>query len=203
MEPATRILYVTDPMCSWCWGFAPVLDALQKAYPLVPLQIVLGGLAPDSSEPMEESMRNYVQQAWCDVAARCGVTFNHDFWSQCQPRRSTWPSCRAVVIARARGLEYEMFTAIQKAYYLEARNPSDDDTLADAAEGLGMNRHAFLAALHSEVTQAALNEDFEIRRAIGANSFPSLAIERDGQRQLVHSGWGNDEMILQLFAKLL
>ena len=26
----TRLLYVMDPMCSWCWGFAPVLQALTK-----------------------------------------------------------------------------------------------------------------------------------------------------------------------------
>ena len=25
---ATRLLYVMDPMCSWCWGFAPVVEAL-------------------------------------------------------------------------------------------------------------------------------------------------------------------------------
>ena len=23
-----RLLYVMDPMCSWCWGFAPVAEAL-------------------------------------------------------------------------------------------------------------------------------------------------------------------------------
>lgn len=25
---ASRLLYVMDPMCSWCWGFAPVAEAL-------------------------------------------------------------------------------------------------------------------------------------------------------------------------------
>ena len=23
-----RLIYVMDPMCSWCWGFAPVAQAL-------------------------------------------------------------------------------------------------------------------------------------------------------------------------------
>jgi putative protein-disulfide isomerase len=23
-----RLIYVMDPMCSWCWGFAPVMTAL-------------------------------------------------------------------------------------------------------------------------------------------------------------------------------
>lgn len=203
METNTRILYVADPMCSWCWGFAPALAGLQKTYPEIEVKIVLGGLAPDSSEPMEDSMQAYVQQAWRDVAARSGVTFNHDYWTKCAPRRSTWPACRAVVIARQHGLEREMFAAIQKAYYLDARNPSDDGTLADLAEGLGLDRNAFLTALHSEKTQAALDEDFEIRRSIGANSFPSLGIEKDERRQLVHSGWSDEDMILRKFSALL
>src|SRR3990167_5669901 len=25
-----RLLYVMDPMCSWCWGFAPVLESLAE-----------------------------------------------------------------------------------------------------------------------------------------------------------------------------
>ena len=27
---ASRLLYVMDPMCSWCWGFAPVVAALAE-----------------------------------------------------------------------------------------------------------------------------------------------------------------------------
>ena len=41
---ASRLLYVMDPMCSWCWGFAPVAEALaeQAAAAGVPLQLVVG-----------------------------------------------------------------------------------------------------------------------------------------------------------------
>ena len=46
---ASRLLYVMDPMCSWCWGFAPVVEALaeQAAAAGVSLQIVVGGLRRD------------------------------------------------------------------------------------------------------------------------------------------------------------
>ena len=44
-----RLLYVMDPMCSWCWGFAPVLDALaeQAGAAGVGVDLVLGGLRRD------------------------------------------------------------------------------------------------------------------------------------------------------------
>ena len=27
-----QLIYIMDPMCSWCWGFNPVLQALQAGY---------------------------------------------------------------------------------------------------------------------------------------------------------------------------
>lgn len=184
-------------MCSWCWGFAPVLAHLEAAFPSVAVEIVLGGLAPDSDQPMEDATRAYIQQAWRDVHARSGAEFNFDFWEQCAPRRSTYPACRAVVIARRFGLERAMFEAIQRAYYLQARNPSEAETLANLAAALGLDRDDFLLALQAEDTQAELEVDFQKRRKLGAHSFPSLGAEQNGQLQLLHSGWCEPQEIVK------
>ena len=84
-----RLLYVVDPMCSWCWGFTGVRAQVSEEFPDHEWQLVMGGLAPDSDEPMEEETRAYVQDAWRAVAQRTGAEFNHDFWTECAPRRST------------------------------------------------------------------------------------------------------------------
>ena len=41
-----RLVYVMDPMCSWCWGFAPVVEALagQARQAGVAMHLVAGGL---------------------------------------------------------------------------------------------------------------------------------------------------------------
>lgn len=192
------MLYVTDPMCSWCWGFAATMHELRRRFPV---RTVLGGLAPDSDQPMAAEMQAYVQQAWRDVSAASGAEFNFDFWSQCAPRRSTYPANRAVVLARRAGLEWQMLKAIQHAYYLQARNPSDDDVLVDLAAGLGMDAAQFATELNAETTQSELEADFEMRRSIGANSFPSIGLELvtevDGSTsQLIHSGWATLDQIL-------
>ena len=199
METESRLLYVADPMCSWCWGFAPILTHFEASFPNTSVQVVLGGLAPDSTEPMEPNMRAYVQQAWHDVGAKTGVEFNFDFWERCTPRRSTWPSCRAVVIARRFDLGGAMFREIQKAYYLQAQDPSNEETLADIAENLGMDRAAFIQELHAKATQIELNVDFEIRRSLGATSFPSLGVASQSKLELLHSGWANREEVVHLW----
>ena len=82
-----------------------------------------------------------------------------------------------------------MFEAIQRAYYLEAKNPSDAETLADIAEGLGIPREKFLQMLNAKETQNLLEEDFNTRHKSNVHSFPSLALEKSGQISLLLSGY--------------
>lgn len=184
-----QILYVTDPMCSWCWGFTSVIEEVQLACPQHEWQLVMGGLARDSEEPMDAETRSFVQQAWYAVADQTGASFNHDFWTQCEPRRSTYPSCRAVIVASQAGKGHEMLAAIQRAYYLEARNPSDAVTLIDLAGKIGLDPEAFATALIDPATQDLLQRDFALRRALGARSFPSIGLREGEQLRLLTSGW--------------
>jgi len=185
-QPA-RLLYVADPMCSWCWGFAPVLDELESGLrPGVELQLVLGGLAPDDETPMDAATARYVQDAWRAVEARTGARFEHAFWERCAPRRSTWPACRAVLAAGERGRE--MFAAIQRAYYLEARDPSDRATLVAVAGELGFDPDTFGPRIDAEETRALLACDFELRDRLGVSGYPSLALERGGETRVLTRG---------------
>lgn len=210
MSADTTLLYIADPMCSWCWGFAPQLRRIREVLPELPVRIVLGGLAPDTEEPMPSDMRRYVQQAWDAVEATAGVSFNRDFWDgrHADIRRSTYPACRAVVLARAEDKEMAMFDAIQRAYYLEARNPSRADVLADCSEaiGLSLGRHAFLESLHASTTQSMLEADLQLRSALGANTFPSLGLMGAGLPEpgvVLHRGWGTaEELVPRLEASL-
>ena len=72
----------------------------------------MGGLAPDSDEPMPFAMREYVSSAWRAVEERTGASFNHAFWTECQPLRaqnSSWHGTHvagtiAAVTDNARGI---------------------------------------------------------------------------------------------------
>ncbi len=171
-------------MCSWCYAFAPAWEALKAALPPgVAVQRVLGGLAPDTDQPMAQEMRDYLRATWARIERQVpGTRFNLDFWTRCEPRRATYPACRAVIAARAQGEEHDerMTRAIQRAYYREARNPSDRDTLVELAVELGLERDRFAAALDHPETQRALEAEIARARGMGADSFPSLVLEHSG-----------------------
>jgi putative protein-disulfide isomerase len=164
-------------MCSWCWGYRRVWDQLRAALPdSVTVKNVVGGLAPDTDETMPPEQQRTIAGYWQQVAEQTGAEFNFSFWKKCQPRRSTYPACRAVLAAREQQDEQGMINAIQRAYYLRAMNPSDSSTLITLAGELGLDDSQFAKDLVSDEAQAALEQDFALRRRMGVYSFPSLVL---------------------------
>ncbi|AXN33493.1 DsbA family protein [Vibrio coralliilyticus] len=175
---AAKLYYVYDPMCSWCWGYKPTWEKIQSALAgEVTVQYVVGGLAPDSMEPMSIAMREQIASYWKKIENYLGTEFNYDFWTKNTPKRSTYPSCRAVLAARKQGAEKEMLRAIQHAYYLQARNPSDSEVLIAIAGEIGLDEAQFLQDFQSEALNQQLMEELGFARSIGGNSFPSLFVE--------------------------
>ena len=174
------IYYIHDPMCSWCWGFAPTLDRLEASLsPTVTLKRVLGGLAPDSQVDMPLEMQLGLQQTWRQIQSYIPNTqFNFDFWTQNTPRRSTWPACRAVIAARMQDakLEKPMIAAIQQAYYLEAQNPSNDTVLIELAIRVGCDEKQFTQQLNSQECIDLLREEMVFSQQLGVSGFPSLIL---------------------------
>lgn len=85
-------------MCSWCWGYRKTWLLLQKQQePMVQVKAIVGGLAEGSNVPMPEKMQVFLQQTWHKISDELGAEFNYDFWTKCQPKRSTYPSCRGFV----------------------------------------------------------------------------------------------------------
>jgi len=183
MSDICRLIYVHDPMCSWCWGFRPSFLALCEQLPQqVAVSHLLGGLAPDSDQAMPAQLQSKLQDTWRKIQTRIpGTRFNFDFWKECKPRRSTWPACRAVIAARTiePALERDMVLAIQHAYYLEARNPSDTSTLVSLAGNLGLDESGFEDLLDARDTRDTLQREINQARQMGADSFPSLRLQVD------------------------
>ncbi|MCL1065743.1 DsbA family protein [Shewanella olleyana] len=182
---SARLIYVYDPMCSWCWGYKPAWLALQQQLneqiPSLKIDYRLGGLAPDSDAAMPQDMQQFLSQTWHKISAQLGTEFNHAFWQECQPRRSTYPACRACLIAREFGLEQAMILAIQQAYYLQAKNPSDIDTLIYTAVSIGMDGHAFKTRLLSTELNQKFITELQTVHQLPIRGFPSLVLEVNGQ----------------------
>ncbi len=193
------LYYVHDPMCSWCWAFRPVLQQVIKNIPTnVHLKYLLGGLAPDNQAPMDQATQAMIQQHWHTIIKRVpGTKFNFDFWTLNMPKRSTYPACRAVLatIAQDPNKEDLMIHTIQQVYYLNAQNPSDENTLIHCAKSIDLDIQQFKKDLNSTQTQNLLQENRQQSKALGVRGFPSLVLVCKEQVVPISIDYNNAEMI--------
>ncbi len=189
---STKLYYLYDPMCSWCWGYRPVWDVLQQNLPTsIMVEYVAGGLAPDSTSPMPIAQRQMVQNHWRTIEQKLGTQFNHDFWRDNTPGRSTYNACRAAIAADKQACQKPMIEAIQRAYYLRALNPSDLDVLIALAEelsqqqSLGLDLGQFIVDINTTDTDNELTRQVSLARELSQQGFPSLVLEVDGVIQQI------------------
>ena len=188
----SELIYVGDPMCSWCWGFSPALNALMTNHPNRFLySLVLGGLRPGPSAAVDAGMRAYLAHHWSQVHERTGQPFNHDFLERDSFVYDTEPSCRAVVTARhmSRDRAFDFMEAVHEAFYARNQDPTRIETFLDIASTMDLPQDQFHGLFESEELKRETERDFSLARQMGVLGFPSLLLRRDGNlRQLTH-GW--------------
>ena len=197
-----HFIYFADPMCSWCYGFAPTVRALRRRYgEVLPIRLVMGGLRPGTTDPMPDSARRNLVHHWDEIARLAGVSFDPAWADREGFVYDTDPAARAVVLARRTsdeaGLDY--LAAAHRAFYAEGRDVTDDAVLADVAAEQGFDRAAFLTALADEGLKQETWRDYAIAQRAGATGFPTLILgpNADGAYALVTRGYQAAEPVMR------
>jgi len=158
---------------------------LQKELPdFIRIKKIVGGLAPDTTNPMPLELQQKIQQTWRRIEQTVpNMQFNFDFWRINTPVRSTYPACRAVLAAKQQGVNFEdeMIGTIQTAYYQNAKNPSLESTLLECALEVGLDANRFADDLTSYEIEEKLQNEIRIARKLGVISYPSLLLEHNGR----------------------
>ena len=190
-EQAPRLLYVADPMCSWCYGFGPELSRLLERRPGLALDLVMGGLRAYNREPMSAAFREMLRGHWRHVAQVSGLPFSEAIFAKEAFVYDTEPACRAVVTARALDATraFGLMKDLQSSFYRDGLDVTRAEPLADAAARCGYDRASFLSAFNSESMRQATRADFARAQSLGVTGFPTLAASFDGGLYLVASGY--------------
>lgn len=177
-----EFIYVGDPMCSWCWGFAPVLEQLPTRYG-VPMRVVMGGLrtGPDA-QVMDVAACEQMATYWQGVAQRTGQPFTTASLHREGWRYDTEPSCRAVVTMRelAPRQTLRWVARLHRAFYVDGVDVTDASVFPGLLEGFDVDVDWFAQALADDATIERTRRDFEEAQRLGATGFPTVLF-RDGQ----------------------
>lgn len=189
---APILWYFADPMCSWCWGFSPAIEALREIYrPRLKIALVLGGLRPGVQAPQSAAQREEILHHWHQVHDRSGQPFRFE---DAMPEGfvyDTEPPSRAVLAVASLDADklFPMFKAIQSAFYSEGRDVTQTDVLADLAAAQALDRADFLNAFESEDMKSRTQSHFRHARQAGVRGFPTLILQQGEKLDLITHGW--------------
>lgn len=198
-----EIVYVGDPMCSWCFGFAPVIQELHARHKdQVRMTLRMGGLHPGNDYIVENGYREFLRGHWTEIGERTGQKFSLDILDRGPWIYDTELACRAVVAVRRLrpGAEWAYMPLIQAGFYTLNRDPHDPETFALPAGEVGIGREEFLAAYHDPATRQETAADFGWARSMGINGFPTVVVHDARGWALLTNGYRPIEHLAQPLA---
>ncbi len=187
-----EFVYVGDPMCSWCWGFAPVLERMQTVYD-IPMRVVVGGLRPGpEAELLDDRLQDVLTHHWDQVEQASGQSFDRTFLE----RRDGWKydtELPAKAVVAMRSLDEKMtlpfHTRLQRAFYVEGIDITDPKQYSALVDGFGIDPEEFGRRLESDETTRLTWNDFAEARSLGISGFPALLVSDGTQHSVVTRGF--------------
>ncbi|QOR61613.1 DsbA family protein [Sulfurovum sp. ST-21] len=183
-----HLYFVVDPMCSWCWGFTPVIEETRKIFSgTCHFSLVLGGLRTQGEMQWNEASKAYLKAHWQQVAQSTGQLFNDELFEKELFEYDTYPACKAVVTVRellGADAAFAYLHALQNAFYTQGIDITRARVLQGYYEQLFGNSSKFAFFYASERAEILMQHDFAKARSMGANVFPSVVFV-DGEGHMV------------------
>lgn len=177
------LLYIADPMCSWCWGFMPVIEKIRDEYSgRLKLELLMGGLRPGTKNTMPPAQRQEILHHWEAVNQMTGQSFRFEGALPEGFIYDTQPASRGVIAASLINPEsaFPFFRAVQSAFYAEQQNVTDPVVLAELAGSAGLGMRHFIETFESELARNLTLEHFHRARRLGVSGFPTVIMVEEG-----------------------
>ena len=197
------LIYIGDPMCSWCYGFSPELDNTMKELgDELTVRLILGGLRPYNDEKISD-MKVFLQEHWEHVNEASGQNFDYTILDDPTFVYDTEPPSRAVLVVRhlMPESEFAFFHDVQKLFYQQNKHTDVVENYYPILEKYGIDKFAFTAAYNSEEIKQLIKEDFAASSALGVSGFPSMLLLQDGKYKQITNGYTKSDDIIKSVLK--
>ena len=172
-----ELILVANPMCSWCWGFTPEINAIRKKYiDRLAIQLIVGGLRTGNDKVMDDEAKTSIRHHWEEINKATGQPFDFNFFDRDDFIYDTEPACRACVTVRSLKSESVLnyIELLQKSFYAHNQDITDTSVLASLAIHLGVDATQFLKVFSSPRARTATLDDFQVACNLGVTGFPTV-----------------------------
>jgi putative protein-disulfide isomerase len=193
----TEVIYIGDPMCSWCWGISTELLQLQdycKKHGLA-FRVVVGGLRPGGGDTWNQEFKEFLRRHWQEISKLTGREFKYGILDLDSFDYDTEPACRSVVAARPmlEEGELEFFVAVQRKFYVGNEDPKINKFYESLCTDFGLDYEPFIERFESSEYQAKTRQEFELSRSWGVTGFPTVLLQKDDRKTTIATGFSTFE----------
>lgn len=203
---APALIYVTNPMCPWCYGFTPVVRRLRALWHgRLQVQVLMGDMYAYATEPLKLEERNSLALSWHRIQENTFQPFDYRFFMQRDYVYNTEPACRALLCVRLLRpvLLLEVLRAFHSAFFADGFDLRDTAVLVRIVGLFGINENLFLALFESEEIMQQMEDEFNYVERLGATTFPSVLVQREqGVEKIAHGYIPLDELEQRLLQVL-
>jgi len=190
-----EVIYVGDPMCSWCWGLAPVMREIAERTD-VDVRVVVGGLRPGpNAQRLDDRMRRELAHHWEKVATASGQRFDTAVLE-----RQNWtydtelPSIAVTTMRRHAPTEtLRFFTHLQQAFYADAVDVTDPAQYPGLLTSYAVDHEVFVEEMLSDEARTRTWQEFGEARELGVAGFPTVLLKIDGTTQVLSRGYAGQD----------
>ncbi len=189
------IFYFYDALCSWCYGFSPVIKKFRKDFgDEYQVEVISGGMqSGDRRQPVSE-IRDYLKGAYQNVTDRSGVEFGKKFMEVLEDGHRILDSVPpSIALSVVKDLKPEkaldFASSIQEAIYYNGIDWNNPEAFVPYAEKIGIERELFLNKFGEDKYLQKAKDDFKMAGDFGINGFPSLVLKKDDKFYLIARGY--------------
>lgn len=189
------IYYVYDPLCSWCYGFSPVIKKIKNTYEeQFDFQVISGGMQSGERKQPVSAIRDYLKGAYKNVTERTGVEFGKQFMEVLEEGNrmldSVPPSIALSIVKDLKPEEALNFAAtIQEAIYYDGFNWNLVDEYFPYLEQYDIAPEDFKQKFEDPLYKEKTLEDFKLAANFGVTGFPSVILKKEDKYYLIAQGF--------------
>jgi len=191
MDEKPELIYVGDPMCSWCWGVAPTIEHVAKRTD-IRFRLVVGGMrVGDRVIQLDDEVRRSMSEGWIKVEQRSGQPFNPEFLQRERWEFNTELPAIAITTMRslAPGHALAFFMHLQGSFFRDGVDITDRSVYPALIDGFAVDREAFMGELVSDAGRERALVDFAERRELGVDVLPTVLVGIEGAVQEIGTGY--------------
>lgn len=196
--------YIYDPLCGWCYGASPLIQAAKRVNGLT-IALHGGGMMTGANrQQVTPALRSYVMPHDHRIASLTGQPFGEPYFKgllmDTEAVFDSAPPTIAVLAAAQWGtnMALDMLARIQHAHYAQGRQIAREETLYDLARELALPEQEFVAAYQAHSGKLIHDHIQHSRQFLaeqGGQGFPTFILQQQEHYSVVDitAYWGKPD----------